>query len=361
MLILLQLSFLVYSIVLLVFALTNHFSFKQVISYSKTRKKPFVSILVPARNEQDNIEKCVKSLLKQDYVNYELLVLNDKSTDNTLKILKKIRAKNKKLKIIQGKALPRDWQGKHWACHQLWKKARGKLLLFTDADTTHSLNSVSSAVNCLVKEKADIVTLFPKQLINSLGEKLLMPLSWWSLFSVKCKWSSSLIIGQFMMFKREAYELIGGHERIKRQAVDDISLGHEAKKAGLRVFLANGKKVVNCRMFNDFKTTFNGFSRLLFPSFNYRLLYYSWVWLWQLFFFYIPIFNISIINTITLIITMASIMITMNYLDFSPVNALIYPLTYSLLFASAMTSPVATSIKGIKWKGRELKTNPIKI
>jgi chlorobactene glucosyltransferase len=134
------LGFTIFNILVL---LTNNFIIKNIIKKMpqiEPIKYPAISILVPARNERKNIKKCIQSLLEQDYENYELLVLDDNSTDETLKILNNTPDENNKLKIIQGKPLPKDWLGKNWTCKQLSEEAKGEYLLFTDADTTHKKN-----------------------------------------------------------------------------------------------------------------------------------------------------------------------------------------------------------------------------
>lgn len=362
-----ELGLLGFAIVLFSTSLSNFLSFKKVSEYKNVKNLPFVSILVPARNEESNIKKCVESLIKQNYPRFELIVLDDNSTDNTLKVLKKQKKKHRELKIVKGKKLPLDWQGKNWACHQLSRKAKGDLLLFTDADTIHSTNSLRYSVNCLIREKVDVVSLFPKQVMESFGEKLFMPIAWWSLFSVhnhyltrKNKWPFPVMIGQFMLFKKKVYESIGGHEAVKLQADDDISLASLLKKKNKSLILCNGTDVVKCRMYTGFWNAFNGFRRLLFPAFNYGLLFYLWVWIWLLFFLYIPLFNSTLLYTMTLTLTLFSIITTLNYLDFPIFYSLLYPLTYIILFFSAITSPIATSILGVDWKGRKLKINPLR-
>src|SRR5512133_404291 len=113
------------------------------------KQSPFVSMLVPARNEALNIEPCVRSLLAQDYPGFELIVLDDQSTDGTRSILEKIQKENPGLRILIGSSLPIGWLGKHWACHQLTIAARGEFLLFTDADTRHEPYALRDSVSAM--------------------------------------------------------------------------------------------------------------------------------------------------------------------------------------------------------------------
>jgi Glycosyltransferases, probably involved in cell wall biogenesis len=124
---------------------------------------PSVSILVPARNEAHNIERCVTSLLEQDYPCFEVLVLNDHSTDNTGEILARLQCRDARLKVLNGKDLPHGWLGKAWACQQLSEAATGELLLFTDADTVHRPDAVRRAVATLLSTQSDMLTAVPYQ------------------------------------------------------------------------------------------------------------------------------------------------------------------------------------------------------
>ncbi len=159
----------------LLISISNSFAIKRMGRYPRVEDQPFVSVLVPARNEELNIEKCVSSLLRQNYPNFEVIVLNDNSTDKTSLILKRLQQTNPRLQVINGNSLPEGWPGKHWACHQLSQAARGQYLLFTDADTVHAPNALQHAINALVNEKADLVTALPRQEVVSFGEKLVVP------------------------------------------------------------------------------------------------------------------------------------------------------------------------------------------
>jgi len=136
---------------------------------------PFVSILVPARNEAENIEACVRSLLCQDYPSFEVIVLDDQSTDETPRILARFKQQYLQLRVLQGSPLPPEWLGKHWACHQLAGQARGELLLFTDADTYHQPHALRQAVAVLEAMQADLISLLPHQEARTWGERLIIP------------------------------------------------------------------------------------------------------------------------------------------------------------------------------------------
>ena len=128
-------------------ALINYLTVRRFDQYPPARERPSVSVLVPARNEARNIEACLDSLLLQDYPDYELIVLDDHSTDSTPEILGRLAAHNPRLRLLSGAALPAGWLGKHWACHQLYQASTGDLLLFTDADTRHEPDMLRASVS----------------------------------------------------------------------------------------------------------------------------------------------------------------------------------------------------------------------
>jgi len=128
----------------------------------KEHEKPKVSIILPARNEEKFIEKCLDSLIKQDYDNYEIVTINDSSNDSTGDIIKKYSEKFPKVVFVDAKPKPDGWIGKNWACIEGYKKASGDLLLFTDADTVHTSSVISLAVSHLLSLELDVLTVIPR-------------------------------------------------------------------------------------------------------------------------------------------------------------------------------------------------------
>jgi chlorobactene glucosyltransferase len=255
---------------------------------SRTGQSPFVSVLIPARNEALNIDVCVRSLLVQDYPAFEVIVLDDQSTDGTRAILAEIQKDYPELKILSGAPLPSGWLGKHWACHQLDKAAQGELLLFTDADTWHEPYALGDAIAALMKQGADLLTVFPHEQVITWGEKLTVPILGFALFSFVpvflARWrifsGLSITIGQFMLFRRSAYDAIGGFEAIRSHPVDDVTLGRRILSQGYKWLLVDGTHHVHCRMYRDFDSAVAGFTKNLFAFFNHHILLYLLAWLW---------------------------------------------------------------------------------
>ena len=177
-------SILYFVAVLLLIEISNVFIVSRFPKPEKNGYCPFVSILIPARNEEKNIKACVLSLLNQKYDHYEVIVLNDNSDDKTLDILTDIAKSYNTLTILNGTELPQGWYGKHWACHQLSKHAKGEWLLFTDADTVHKSGMLLSCMALVKKTKPDLLTAFVKQHMMTFGEKITIPFPVWSIFTL---------------------------------------------------------------------------------------------------------------------------------------------------------------------------------
>jgi chlorobactene glucosyltransferase len=271
----------------LITVLVNFFTVKRFDQYPLAEKFPFVSILVPARNEALNIACCVDSLLAQDYPDFEVIVLNDNSTDDTSPILAGLAQTDPRLRVLKGSPLPDGWLGKHWACHQLDQAANGELILFTDADTCHTPDMLRASVSALIAEHADLLTAFPHEQMLTWGERLLVPIIGWGIFTFvpirlvqKLRLSAlSVTLGQFMLFRRTAYDAIGGYSAVKSEVIDDICLGRLIISTGHAWRLLNGTRHVSCRMYRGFWEAVNGFSKSMFAVFDYRILPYIIGWL----------------------------------------------------------------------------------
>ena len=228
---------------------------------------PFVSILVPARNEEANIANCVNSLRLQDYPHFEVLVLDDESTDRTGEIVATIAGEDPHVHLRHGAPLPEGWAGKPHACHQLSLAARGDYLLFTDADTIHAPHMLSTVLPIAQHSGASLVSGFPHQVVETLPEKAAIPVVYFMLLAVlplsiarlRNYRPRSFINGQFILFPRSEYERIGGHESVKARIMEDMLLGFEVKRKGGRQVTLNLSPVVSCRMYRNRTSLWEGF------------------------------------------------------------------------------------------------------
>ena len=240
---------------------------------------PFVSVLVPARNEALNIVRCIRSLLQQDYGTFEILVLDDASTDTTPELLRSLVSESGgRLRFLKGEPLPEGWHGKSWACFQLGRQAKGERLLFTDADTIHQPDALRRSVAALQDSGADMLSLTPYQELGSFGEKLVVPMVYFILMCflpLRLVWKSrnpafSFANGQFILFRKDFYDRINGHAAVKGDLVEDVWLCMAVKKAGGTVTAFNGTDTVSCRMYRNGKDVWDGFSKNLFAGLGYK-------------------------------------------------------------------------------------------
>ena len=267
---------------------------------------PFVSVLIPARNEERSIRECVESLLVQDYKKFEVIVLNDNSEDGTGRILEELSSKYKELKVINGKPLPAGWSGKNYACHQLYKESQGEYILFTDADTVHFKDSILNSVTRAKNRKADLYTLIPKMTFNSFAEKLIMPGIHFTSFTLLPYYLAETLkspafamgVGPFLLFRREAYEVIGGHEALKNDLVEDVRLAKNIKRSGYKVVVNKGLDILSCRMYQSFKEIWEGFSKNIFPGMGYSSLTLFSVFAVYLILFFMP-FAGAVVSLVT--------------------------------------------------------------
>ena len=163
-----------FSIATIVISVVNGVTWPKLSHAAPANVKPFVSILIPARNEEHNIGKCVVSVLAQDYPNFEVVVLDDNSEDSTRAILESFAAKDSRVRILKGSALPEGWFGKSWACHQLSQAAKGEIFLFIDADVELSSSALDKSVSAMESGGADFLSLLTSQRLHTVSEKLIM-------------------------------------------------------------------------------------------------------------------------------------------------------------------------------------------
>lgn len=284
-----QAGIVLFLLALVAVALTNSRALRRLGDYPPPSRLPRVSILLPARHEEENIIPCIRSLLDQDYPDFEVLALYDADpADGTGALLQSLAKREPRLRALRGEPLPPDWLGKHWACQQLAEAATGELLLFTDADTRHHPLALREAVGALEAEGADLLSVLPKEDLSSWAERLIVPLIPWSILSFlpihlahhSRSPALSAASGPFMLFRREAYHAIGGHAAVRGDVVDDLALGRRVKAQGLKLRLVDGQGRISRRMYHTWRGVFEGFSKNLFAALGYRLIPFVLAWLW---------------------------------------------------------------------------------
>jgi len=236
-----------------------------------TENPPLVSIIVAARNEENNISRCVNSLLSQNYSNCEIIAVNDCSDDSTGTILDELARIHPKLKVIHGNPLPEGWMGKAHAMYQGYQAAQGEWLLFTDADTFHAPSLLSGVMDAVLPTTFSFATMYSKNLNASFGQYLVDLAFGAYIFMISDprsvmnpKSRQSLVNGQYLLFERKAYELIGTHKAIKGCSADDVALGYLTKMKGfLPLVMLSEKGDLEVNNYGSFLEAFLGGSRNL--------------------------------------------------------------------------------------------------
>jgi len=250
----------------------------------KRKKMPFLSVLIPARNEEERIKPCLESLLRQDYPAFEILVLDDRSTDGTFNLVKGLSKHNSRLKILKGRELPEGWLGKPWACFQLSRKARGDWFLFLDADTWHHPQMLRRTVHMAEQKKAEVLTLFTRQVTKTWMEALVIPVMAYTLLAfLPARWSLKKnsffnrfagVSGQFLFIRKRVYRAFGGHETVKNEIVEDLNFGKQVVRNGYRLVYGDGSEIAFCRMYTNAGEVWRGFSKNFFPAVAFSPVYF---------------------------------------------------------------------------------------
>ncbi len=361
-------------IVLLIIALSNVKYLRRLHLYPQPPDFPRFSVLVPARNEEDNIGDCVSTLLSQDYPDFQVIVLDDDSTDRTWEILQQLAGEGTRLKLLKGKPLPPDWLGKHWACHQLAQAADGELLLFADADTTYQPDMLRHAAGAITAEKAALICVLPRQIVVTWSELLSVPGIY---FAILCGIPLGLtrrqrnplfvaVLGQCMLFRREAYTAVGGYAAVRQNVVDDQAIGRKVIGMRLAYSLLDGTGQVSCRMYRSFRQTWMGLTKSTFASFNSDPFLLIFMQLVVLLLFVEPLiafimgllqpfpFDITAMSGLGISLALLLFGISYHRFRFPLYLVFLYPANAIFMVVIAIASMVLTMQGKAKWKDRSM-------
>lgn len=341
--------------------------------------QPLVSIIVPARNEAHRVlEKSIGSMLVQTYENFEIIVLDDRSTDNTREILEKIFAEQfavetPQYKIIDGSEPPAGWLGKPFALEQALERARGEWILVADADIIFAPDALQVVVDYVRKNRFDALTLAPKLIFKSFWETLFMPtFAWFCLLTMplhranNAKRKESIGFGNFFMFRRAVLDEIGGFAAVKSEVAEDLKLAEILKVKGFNLRADYAPDLIETRMYAGFGEIWQGFTKNLFSGMKFSLP--------KTIFSLISIFLFGVLPPITAIIALLFerdeffVPLVLVYLlqitVFVPVQkkwlgnrlfAFLTPLSL-LMFLLILTNSTVKVLSGagVKWKGRAI-------
>lgn len=233
-----------------------------------------LSLLIPVRNEAARIEATIHAAFESKMPLLEVIVCNDNSTDETERVLDNLILDYPKLRVINGKCLPKGWVGKPHACHQLAQAANGDIWVFIDADTHLHPEGLNYLTESMLRLNVDVISAVPRQLYKSWAEQLILPLlyltytSWFPLFLIWRSTNPSFLAanGQLLAVKAKSYPSIGGFESIRNEVVDDMAFCKNAKQQGLRVGFVDGFYMAKCRMYNNAQEVWAGFSKNIYEG-----------------------------------------------------------------------------------------------
>ncbi|HZK97652.1 MAG TPA: glycosyltransferase family 2 protein [Prolixibacteraceae bacterium] len=265
----------VFTAVQLLVAATN-LIFKPRLNKSPLQGNPLISVLIPARNEAENIDVLLTDLINQHYQNIEIVVFDDQSDDQTVEIVSALAETDSRIKLFRSNGLPNGWLGKNFGCHSLSLHAKGEYLLFLDADVRMGEDIILSVVSYSETYRLGLLSIFPEQIVITPGEKMTVPIMNYILLSLLplplVQWTSFRSLaaanGQFMLFNTSVYNRFMPHEHVKNCKVEDIEIARYLKAERIPIACLTGNKSIRCRMYNSFGDAVRGFSKNIISFFG---------------------------------------------------------------------------------------------
>jgi len=340
---------------------------------------PLVSVIIPARNERENISKCLASINNQTYKELEIVVIDDGSKDGTYRAVEGMQKNNAKLKLIKNGNLPEGWIGKNYAIHLGMKEARGEWLLFLDADTELYPDAISKVLSFSLSNNINMVSFSPEQVLRGFWESAVQPVIYEFLsYRYNYNWINSpnadaaAANGQFILIQRSVYEDAGGHETIRDKILEDVSLAENVKKKGFKIYFSYGREIVRCRMYKSLREIVQGWTKNLFTLLGYdfktlfkivlRLIFFSLLpfilFLYSLLLTFIePGFTSGLFLIATLCLVSLMVVTKLRRFDelkYPNASAFFYPIGIGVSTILFLLSAYRGKIsREIEWKGRK--------
>ena len=296
----------IYLLFFMIKSLRNSPTLEKIKNINKTF--PMVSIIVPARNEERYIRKCVDSLVKQDYHDFEIILVNDESSDKTLEIMNEYQNSYSTIKVLNVNRPDDDWTGKNWACYQGYLISKGDLLLFTDADSYHSENTMSLVVQNIKHYRLDAITVMPRLLCNDFFTKVTLPLltifmhTRFSPLKVNdAKSKLGYFFGSYFLIKRDTYEQVGSHASVKHEIIEDGALGKKVKEGNFKMRMVRGESYVQTIWARNASELSKAIDRLVIPMFMENRLKLSLLSIVLFFLLIFPFLIVSLSLTLSII------------------------------------------------------------
>jgi chlorobactene glucosyltransferase len=342
---------------------------------------PLISVIIPARNEQRNICRCIQALQSQSYPKFEIIVVDDRSTDETPQILAQLAEVDPRLRIIHGVELPPGWAGKPFALVQGVAIAQGEWLCFMDADTFAQPGLLWSTYRLAVQSHAYLFSILTDQELGSFWERTVLPLVFLGLSfgfpSDRVNDPSkpdAIANGQFILINRTVYDRVGGHTAVKDRIDEDKAIAVIVKRAGYRLLVADGRKVATTRMYTSLAEMWEGWTKNIYLGLRDRLGLLSFgVFIGLVVSIGLPIWLVgglawlAVSGGLAAVVVAAEAIILWGYLlwkrlqacrafDISSTYAFTFPLG-ALIFTAMMLASAydVLSGRGVIWKGRRYR------
>ncbi len=328
---------------------------------------PRVSLLIPARNEEAVIGRALKSATALDWPDLEIVVLDDDSDDATGSIAAGFALRDSRVRVVRGNGPRPGWTGKNYACHQLATHATGEVLIFTDADNWCDPRAVANSVEWLHRWQLGFLSAFPQQHTVGIYERLVVPVVDLFVYALLPLWlvpllpfpSMSAANGQWMVFRRSAYDAAGGHQAVRSAVVEDIAFARRLKTLGIRTMTLAGTGMVYARMYGSRAEVVEGFSKNLFGLTNYSIpvfvllfLFLAGVWILPFAALGISSFQLPFAIVLALPPVVLRAVAWMRWKH--PVEMIIlHPVSFFFTAYIAIRSAyLRLSKRGVSWKGR---------
>lgn len=333
---------------------------------SPTKHTDLVSILIPARDEAINILNLLHSIKAQDYIAIEVLILDDNSTDDTFLLCENFCLTDARFNVLRGEELEDGWLGKNFACHQLANTAKGKYLLFLDADEVVADGLINSALHRVKQGHLALLSLFTNQIMITLGERLVVPLMHFLLLNtlplrlvrLSSNPAFAAASGQFMLFESANYRAHHWHAQVKDKIVEDIEIMKLVKsyQYPCEALLANG--YISCRMYKGFFDSVDGFSKNLLAGFKYNI---AGLICYLLLVIVGPVFIAIYLNYSLLLFAITLIILTRIMISLASgqnvfLNIILHPFQLLALVLISFLSIKKYLTKKIQWKGRIIQS-----
>jgi cellulose synthase/poly-beta-1,6-N-acetylglucosamine synthase-like glycosyltransferase len=350
-------------------------------SFNRTsNRSPKVSVILPARNEERYIARCLDTLLRQDYPDFEIIAINDSSTDRTGQIIQEYSQRDGRVVYVSAPPKPDGWAGKNWACYQGYLRSEGQVLLFTDADTEHAPNTMSLAIGHMISQNLDALTAVPHLVCNDFWTKITLPAlatflhTRFSPLRVNDpKVKTGYFFGSFFVITRATYEAVGTHQGVRQELVEDGALGGKVKASNFKMKMVRGERHIDAIWARDLDSLWHGLRRLMMPLYYQDKTGAGLMTLAVFFILFVPFLslpysilvsgladNISTIILIVLQASAAALIIGTTALQCArgvyenPLYALAAPLSGALVSFGFLSAIIGASRKtSVNWRDRK--------